>query len=87
MDDEADGLPRVFNPEEVAEHFGWSARKLREKAREIGACRVLGNRMVLTQGDVARLLEATRPPVKPDPQSGHERLLKIRAAQEMKPRR
>lgn len=62
------GLPKTFTPEEVAEHFGWSARKLRQKARDLGACRLLGNRMVLLQEDVDLLLEATKPipaPVRP----------------------
>ncbi len=33
---------------------------LRAKAREIGACRILGNKMVLLQEDVDKLLEATK---------------------------
>lgn len=58
---EAGGLPAVYTPEEVAKHIGWSPRKLRAFAREIGACRVLGNRMVLTRKDVEAILEASRP--------------------------
>lgn len=54
-------LPNVFTPEQVASHVGWSPRKLREFAREIGACRILGNRMVLTQSDIDAILEASRP--------------------------
>lgn len=80
------GLPKTFTPEEVAAHFGWSERKLREKARAIGACHILGNRMVLTEKDVAQLLEATRPQVQPNPLSGYQRLLKLRAAHERKSR-
>jgi AraC-like DNA-binding protein len=86
MDDDTGSLPKIYTPEEVARHFGCSPRTLREKARAIGACRILGNRMVLTQDDVANVLEAIRPPVKPDPASGYERLLKLRAAKEKKSR-
>ncbi|WJR67180.1 hypothetical protein QTA58_00095 [Neorhizobium sp. CSC1952] len=60
MKDKERELPAVFSPEEVAAHFGWSPRRLRAKAREIGACRVLGNRMVLTAEDVDAILEASR---------------------------
>jgi hypothetical protein len=54
-------LPANYTPEEIATHFGWSPRKLRALAREIGACSVVGNRMILTDKDVALLLEASRP--------------------------
>ncbi|CUW90140.1 hypothetical protein AGR1B_Cc120501 [Agrobacterium fabacearum S56] len=54
------GFP-VFTPEEIAEKFGWSPRHVRKLAREIGACRLLGNRMVLLEEDVKALLEATKP--------------------------
>jgi hypothetical protein len=61
-----DGLPSVFTPEQVAAHFGWSPRLLRQKVREIGACRIMGNRMVMTEADIALLLDATRPTGKRD---------------------
>lgn len=54
-------LPHIFTPEQVADHIGWSPRKLREFARGLGACRVLGNRMVLTQQDIDAIMEASRP--------------------------
>lgn len=54
-------LPQFTTPEELAGQAGWSERKLREIARKIGACRIVGNRMVLTQTDVDAILEATRP--------------------------
>lgn len=54
------GFP-VFTPEEIAEKFGWSPRHVRKLAREIGACRLLGNRMVLLEEDVKALLDATKP--------------------------
>lgn len=50
-----------FTPEEIAEKFGWSPRHVRKLAREIGACRLLGNRMVLLEEDVQAILEATKP--------------------------
>lgn len=61
-----EGLPKVYTPEEVAAHFGWSPRQVRKTAREIGACRVIGNRMVMTSEDVDRLLAHTRPTPKPE---------------------
>jgi hypothetical protein len=54
-------LPEITTPETLAEHMGWSARHLRKVARELGACRLLGNRMVLTADDVETILEASRP--------------------------
>ncbi|MUZ72936.1 hypothetical protein GOZ90_09600 [Agrobacterium vitis] len=77
-------LPQVFTPEDVAKKFGWSPRKLRAKAREIGACRILGNRMVLLEADVAQILEASRPAVimpavKPDRNTDFQELLRLRA--------
>lgn len=54
-------LPKIFSPEDVAKHLGWSPRKVREKARQIGACHVLGNRMIMTAADVEKLLDATKP--------------------------
>ncbi len=52
---------KAFTPEEIAEKFGWSPRRVRKLAREIGACRILGNRMVLLEEDVQALLNATKP--------------------------
>lgn len=46
-------LPAVFTPAQLAKQLGWSERRVRETARGLGACRVLGNRMILTEGDVA----------------------------------
>ena len=70
-------LPRYFTPDEVARHFGWSPRKVRAKVREIGACVIVGNRMVMTEADVSRLLDAARPTAS----SGYQQSLKYRAAQ------
>ena len=54
-------FPEMTTPEDLAHHMGWSERRVRELARKLGACRILGNRMVLTEGDVDAILEASRP--------------------------
>lgn len=48
-------------PEQFAEQCGASPRKIRSIAREIGACRIIGNHMFLTPKDVDAILEASRP--------------------------
>ncbi len=55
------GLPQTFTPEELAEHMGWSPRRVRETARRLAACRIVGNRMVLVQEDVDAIIEASKP--------------------------
>src|SRR5437879_4295710 len=55
-------LPAVYRPEEVAQHLGWSERRVRSEAKRLGACLLLGNRMALTQADVLTLMEAQRCP-------------------------
>jgi len=54
-------LPEVTRPEDLAKQLGWSERRIRATAKALGACRILGNRMVLTQRDVEAILEATKP--------------------------
>jgi hypothetical protein len=54
-------FPETTTPAALAEHMGWSERRVRNKARELGACRVLGNRMVLLPEDVRTIMEASRP--------------------------
>lgn len=51
----------VYTPEDIAAKFGWSPRHIRKLAREIGACRLMGNRMVLLSDDVQAILEASKP--------------------------
>ena len=53
-------FPEVISPAELAKRLGWSERRIRVLARELGACRILGNRMALTKEDVDAILEATR---------------------------
>lgn len=54
-------LPDGRGPEEVARHFGIPPRKLRQMARELGACRIVGNKMFLLPADVEAILEAAHP--------------------------
>jgi hypothetical protein len=54
-------LPEIITPADLASRMGWSERHVRELARRLGACRVLGNRMVLLPQDVQTILEATQP--------------------------
>ena len=54
-------MPEMITPEEFAKRTGWSERRLREMARRLGACRIVGNRMLLTQSDVDAILEASKP--------------------------
>jgi len=54
-------LPETTTPEALADHMGWSGRRVRELARKLGACRILGNRMILLGEDVAAIMEAAKP--------------------------
>src|SRR5262245_38055022 len=55
-------IPSHVTPAQLAAELGWSERRVRDKARELGACRILGNRMILLPEDVNTILEATRCP-------------------------
>jgi hypothetical protein len=89
-------LPEVVTPDELAKRCGWSVRRVRNLARQLGACRILGHRMVLTKEDVAAVLEATKPkplsvPVprqmwRAGPSGDYAELLKLRERTE-KPKR
>jgi hypothetical protein len=50
----------ALTPEEVAESWGWSPRRLRALIREIGAGHILGKSIVLFDEDICALKEATR---------------------------
>lgn len=54
-------LPDTVTPEQLAERMGWSPRRVKALARAIGACRILGNRMVLTRSDVGVIMLASKP--------------------------
>src|SRR5882724_13085523 len=53
-------LPDVTTPADLAARLGWSERRLRDLARRLAACRILGNRMVLLPQDVDAIMEATK---------------------------
>lgn len=54
-------FPETTTPEELAEKIGWSARRVRETARRLAACRIMGNRMVLLQRDVDLIMLSFKP--------------------------
>src|SRR5436190_16925612 len=54
-------LPEYTTPEALADHLGWSEKRVRSTARRLGACRILGNRMVMLPADVTAIMEATKP--------------------------
>ena len=56
------GMTAEIRPEELAERWGCSPRRLRKVARDLGACRVLGKAMWLTADDVQVLQEALKCP-------------------------
>ena len=49
-----------ITPAQFAKERGFSERAVRRKARQLGACRILGNRMILEDEDVRAILEALR---------------------------
>jgi hypothetical protein len=57
-------LPDYITPKELAAHLGVSPRTLKELARKIGACSIIGKSMILTEDDVNTIMEATRCPSK-----------------------
>ena len=48
-------LPEVTTPADLAKQLGWSERRVRDFARRIGACRIMANRMILLDQDVAAI--------------------------------
>ena len=65
-------LPEVVTPEDLAKRMGWAPKRLRRFAKTIGACHVLGNRMIFTGEDVDAILDATKvPPEGPAPTVRH----------------
>lgn len=45
-------LPEITTPSELAKTLGWSERRVKQVARGLGACCVLGRTMILTSKDV-----------------------------------
>ena len=61
-------LKDFVTPDEFARHYGFSARKIRERARALGACCTSGKRMILLPHHCDLLLEDARPC--PSPSTG-----------------
>ena len=53
-------LPDLYQPEDVAERLGIAERRVRERARVLGTCLIMGNRMKLTEEDVIAIMESFR---------------------------
>ena len=54
-------MPDLYQPGEVAKRLGTSERRVRERARELNACLILGkNRIALTEEDVLAIMESFR---------------------------
>lgn len=45
-------LPQPTTPEQLADLLGWSEEYVRRRARELGACRILGKKMIFLPEDV-----------------------------------
>jgi hypothetical protein len=54
-------MVKVITPKELALEWSCSQRRIRKRARELGACRVIGKTMFLTEDDINLLLEDARP--------------------------
>lgn len=59
-------LPTFTTPEDLAASTGWSPKRVRKVARGLGACRIMGNRMVLLPPDVVVIMRAAKPGVTVD---------------------
>jgi hypothetical protein len=49
---------QTITPAQLAKQLGWAEKRVRSLAKRLGACRVLGNRMVFLPEDVKQLKEA-----------------------------
>jgi|ERR1700676_1854162 len=78
-------FPEVISPAEFAKRFGWSERRVRSLAREIGAWPRSGQSYDLTKEDVDAILKATKPvPLSPQVRlqtTSYEDLVKLRTKQ------
>lgn len=81
---------RTYRPAELASQWGVSERRLRQIAREIGACSVIGKTMIITEEQAAAILDATKPqprapalyasPAVTLPAGGYDALIRLREA-------
>ena len=65
-------------PADFAAELGVNERIIRQRAIRLGACRIIGRKMLLTDDDIRIILEDARPkPRTRKPQPGHELLPQI----------
>jgi hypothetical protein len=48
-------------PDKLAKDLGWSSKRLRALAKRLGACAILGNRMILLPRHVDTIIKAVEP--------------------------
>src|ERR1017187_5378932 len=51
----------TITPAQLAKQLGWAEKRVRRLAKQLGACSILGNRMVLLPRHVDKIMEATEP--------------------------
>ena len=51
-------LPALYKPDEVAGRLGIAERRVRERARVLGTCLIMGNRMAFTEDEVLAIMES-----------------------------
>ncbi len=76
-------LEQAITPKEMVDilanrRIHISERLLRKRAREIGACHVIGRTMFLFPDDITAILEASKPSPKERPLSGYSELVRMR---------
>ena len=54
-------MNKPVSPDAFAKEMGWAPKRVRRLAKQLGACRILGNRMALMPEDRQRILEHTQP--------------------------
>lgn len=54
-------LPDHITPAELAEHLGASERTIRETARRLGTCRIIGKQMIMLPEDLDAFMEGIKP--------------------------
>jgi len=52
---------KPITPEAFAKDMGWGAKRVRQLAKKLGACCILGNRMVLLPRHLEIITKATEP--------------------------
>src|ERR1700744_1145708 len=55
-------LPEAITPDQLADKYGWSERAVRNTARRLGACLIMGKSMTLLPKHVQKIMEAIECP-------------------------